>query len=981
MQTTLIRIMACTSLLLPINGALAFQDQTKTKESKPSSALETANEHFQKGRYEEARDAFTELLKNIDDKSAATIGLSRVQRSVGEWSKASELLAQQSKADPENARLSAELAECQFQQGQYSDAADAVLNALKNDPQQIKAKWIQAELLRESGKLEEAKAAYRLFVRYYNSLQPEDAETLMQIANGAAQYARWQSVSQIFKFIINTLCPDALAADENHWQSHYFSGQLLLEKYNRAQAIPELKRALAINPSAAEVYVALGDAAAQQHNWTEAETRVDAALKINPKLPRALQLKANVEFANGNISAAIEALNKSLAVNPNDQRALGMLTAVELLRDVKIIDDKEAEPYKQFAELIANIDAPDNVELETPTKPAKLMLRVAANSPAPGEYLTTLGEQLASRKKFAAAEIVFQRAIDVMPQLSQPKTSLGMLYMQTGRTEEASRILDQAFEADPFHVRVSNMRKVLKTLSGYHVINTEHFTIHVDSDNDRLLGEYMAEYLEEQYDILVKRFGYEPQQRTHFEIYHRAKGLSAHKWFSTRMVGLPWIQTIGASTGVIVALASPTATTPPYNWARVLTHEFVHVITLQQTHFNIPHWFTEALAVTAEGSERPQKWNELLAERVPKGEIWGLDELTQRFIRPESPLNWQFAYCQSRLCAQYMIEKYGADSTSKMLDCYRRGLSTSQAIKEVFKVDQREFEVGYRRFLNDIVAQLGPIDIRKSKKASEIEKEYQANPDDSEAVAAYAWSLLIQKKRRTAREMAEKALELNPNEPLAALTMARLEIFSRNYVSALTYLQSGLNREDPHSGILDLLCRISVYLKDYKNAETLYELGRTKYPHDLRWLRGAVLVYLRTDQLEKLEPALKLLAKHDEAHLTARKKLAEIALDRDEFQPAADYAKSAIYIDVNDASAHQMFGTALAGLKNHKRAIREFEVALTLTDENKALIQLNLAQSLAADGQTDKARKLAESLSDDKDVGDDAASLLDELKK
>jgi len=524
------------------------------------------------------------------------------------------------------------------------------------------------------------------------------------------------------------------------------------------------------------------------------------------------------------------------------------------------------------------------------------------------------------------------------------------------------------------------MRKVLKTLSGYHVIKTDHFTIHVDSDNDRLLGEYMAEYLEEQYEILVKRFGYEPEQRTHFEIYHRAKGLSAHKWFSTRMVGLPWIQTIGASTGVIVALASPTATNPPYNWARVLTHEFVHVITLQQTHFNIPHWFTEALAVTAEGSERSQTWNELLAKRVPRGEIWGLDELTQRFIRPESALNWQFAYCQSRLCAQYMIEKYGAESTAKMLDCYRRGLSTSQAIKEVFKIEQAEFEVGYRQFLKDIVAKLGPIDIRESKKASEIEKAYRNNPEDSEAAAEYAWSLLIQKKRRSAREIAEKALELNPKEALAALTMARLEVFSRDYLSAIDHLKKGLNRDDPHSGILDLLARISVHFKDYESAETLYELGRAKFSHDLRWLRGAVLVYLRTDQTEKLEPALKLLAKHDESHLTARKKLAEIALSRDEFKAAADYAKSAIYIDVNDATAHQLYGTALAGIKNHKRAIREFEVTLTLTDEDKPQNQLSLAKSLAADNQTERARKLAESLVNDKDVGDQAKAVLNRLK-
>src|SRR5690606_35884978 len=133
---------------------------------------------------------------------------------------------------------------------------------------------------------------------------------------------------------------------------------------------------------------------------------------------------------------------------------------------------------------------------------------------------------------------------------------------------------------------------------------------------------------------LVKQFGYEPEHRTQFELYHKAKGLSAHQWFSARMVGLPWIQTIGASTGVIIALASPTAVDTGFNWARVAKHEFVHVITLQQTAFRIPHWCTEALAVTSEGIARPAKWDELLLERVPKGQLRVLDELNDGFQRP-----------------------------------------------------------------------------------------------------------------------------------------------------------------------------------------------------------------------------------------------------------------------------------------------------------------------------------------------------------
>ena len=317
-----------------------------------------------------------------------------------------------------------------------------------------------------------------------------------------------------------------------------------------------------------------------------------------------------------------------------------------------------------------------------------------------------------------------------MPQLPEARTALGMLYMQTGRTDKAKETLDAAFKADPYHVRVSNMRKVLSVLGTYETITTDHFVIRVDSKADRILAEYMAEYLEECYAELTKLYGFEPPTRTTFEIYHDSKGLTAHEWFSARMVGLPWIQTIGASTGMMVALASPTAVKKPFNWAKVLKHEFVHIVTLQQTGFNIPHWYTEALAVTSEGLERTAIWNQLLLERVPNGELWKLDELNHIFARPETPDNWQFAYCQSRLYAQFMVEKFGPESIAKMLDAYRRNMSTNDAITEVFKIPADEFHQRYVEFVTKLVAEMSGIKPTKTKSLVELEKDYNADMEN-----------------------------------------------------------------------------------------------------------------------------------------------------------------------------------------------------------------------------------------------------------
>ncbi len=525
-----------------------------------------------------------------------------------------------------------------------------------------------------------------------------------------------------------------------------------------------------------------------------------------------------------------------------------------------------------------------------------------------------------------------------MPQLSEPKTALGMLYMRIGQTEKAREFLDVAFKADPYHVRVSNMRKVLKVLEGYDTIKTDHFIIHVDSKLDRVLGEYMSEYLEEVYPELVKHFGYEPEQRTHFEIYNNAKGLSAHQWFSARMVGLPWIQTIGASTGVIVAMASPTAKGEPYNWARVVKHEFTHVITLQQTKFNIPHWFTEALAVTSEGIERPAIWNQLLLQRVPAGEIWRLDELTPIFQRPETPLDWQFAYCQSRLYAQYMIETFGEECIAKMLDCYRRNLSTAQAIPEVFDVSADEFDDGYRKFLQRLVDEMGGGEQETPKAISEIEKQYEADRENPTAIAAYANALLKARRRNQARELASQAIEKNPAEPVAAVVLAQLEMLGRDFADAAGYLEPALDRETPHPDVLGLLAKVRLMQRRPQEAADLSELGREKLgigrfamPQSDEWLKGLAAAYLQLDQKERLEEVLTMIARLDGDSASVRKKLAELADDRGDLKTAAKWAAEVLQIDVTDVAAHEVLARAYEAADDARRARQEREFVKQLT--------------------------------------------------
>ena len=936
--------------------ALQMSGQSVAGADSPSETMAAAREHTRHGRYDEALELLEELAKASKEVDAVDVAQARCDAlyAQGKREAAEEVLNEALKQNAKSGVLHAELARLHFERGRMKEATAEVDAALQTESDQLLARLIQAHLWAEKGDIKQADEGYRWFVRYYNRRQPADAESLLYVCRGAAQYARWHSGTQIFDFCVNTLCPDALKADKQSWQARYLTGQLLLEKYNKAQGQPELKAALAINPRATEVLVALGQAAIKEYDWDEAETRGQQALEVSPKLPAALRILAEAKLYFRELDAAEKLLTDALSVNPIDQDTLALMATLRLMQD------GWPDPAR-LKRLVSHLDHIADLKLESPTRFEKIVIDVAGRNPKPGYFLTALGEQVDRFRQHAIAEPLFKQASQLMPQLSEPKTALGQLYMQTGRMDDAKKLLDEAFKADPYHVRVSNMRKVLKVLDDYETITTEHFVVRADSKLDKLLARYMAEYLEEVYPELTTMFGFEPDQRTQIELYNTAKGLSAHQWFSARMVGLPWVQTIGASTGVIIAMTSPSSLEEPLNWARVMKHEYVHILTLQQTNFNIPHWFTEALAVRSEGSPRPVEWNKLLLQRVPKGELKNLDNLSMGFIRAGNQANWNVAYCQSVLYAEYMVERFGEASLAKLLDAYRRNRTTDQAIPEVFGVDKADFEKGYRDYLNKVVADIRKTEDEPEIKPNQIEKAYEKNKKDPQAAAEYAQLMLFVKKRDEARKIADEVLQKHPANAVAAFVVGALLLRDEKPREAIRALEPALNEKHPNRRVLELMLRTRLKLKEADEAFKLCELGKQHFPYNSDWWKGTAAAAKLSGDTEKRREALKTLTLIEGDDPAPRKALAEMALAEKNYEEAFKYARLTLHIDVLDADVHQLLGASLAGLKRYPRAISEYETALELKPEDIDL-QLGLAETLMAADRKPEAKKLIDKI-------------------
>jgi tetratricopeptide (TPR) repeat protein len=528
---------------------------------------------------------------------------------------------------------------------------------------------------------------------------------------------------------------------------------LLLEKYNRADSFEAFEKALAVNPHAAEAHVGKGQLVLQKYEIKEAEEYADRALKINPKLVEGLQLRADIHWMGGEVSKALKALERARAVNPRDEATLGRIAAC-------LIMERKQDDFDKLAKEVEKYD------------------------PKPGDFYFVLGERMEERRHYEDAEKFYKKAIELRPMVPWASNSLGMLYMRMGREKEAGDLLTKAFDADEFNVRVDNTLKVLRHLDKYATIKTEHFILRYDAEKDEYLAKLMARYLEEIYERLATKFQYRPKGPYLIEVFNN------HEMFSGRVVALPDLHTIGACTGRMVAMVSPRGggINKPFNWARVLRHELVHVFNLEQTHFLIPHWYTEGLAVISEGFPRPPQWNQLLLEKVPAGDLLNLDTIDLGFIRPRSPTEWHQAYCQAQLYVEYMVDTYGKQTVGEMLAAYGEGLDTAAALKKVCKVDKAEFEKGYRKHLDKVVSTIRGKPAEKALSFRETREAYEKDPTNNDLAARLA-EFNLKRDKNAARKLADEVLERKKNHPLACYVKAQLLKASGDDDKALALLE------------------------------------------------------------------------------------------------------------------------------------------------------------------------------------------------
>jgi tetratricopeptide (TPR) repeat protein len=853
--------------------------------AQPKTDYPALKERVQRGNYSEARAGYEALLKEEKPAVAAFAGLAAVERAGGDYSKALDTLDAGLKTHPDDPTLLSHRADLHFALGKWDDAAKDAEAAIKKEDANFLARWVRTRVLRDKGDLAAADKEVRWFVKAYSDASAAekditDPELLLVVAQAGAENARWNNKPQQFKFILDEVLGDAVKRDADFWQAEAVAGALLLEKHNRADAADAFDKALKVNPKAVEALVGKGQLAMADLDSVAAGRFADQALKVNPKHPAALRLKADARLAEGDAPAAERLLLAAKLVNPREEATHARLAAVRHLA-------------------------------RKPEKVAEVEKEVAAFCAKPGVFYSEFADVLMARKQYVRAEEAFRKAAELRPDLSAPRAGLGLLLMQLGREPEAKVQLEAAFKADPFHVRVSNALRVLKHLDGYETFETAHFVIKYDPKTDKLFAAWLGDSLEEWHAEFAELYGSAPPGKLLVEVF------ATREMFSGRVLSLPGLPGAaqGASTGPLIAIPSPNAddTKKPYNWALVARHELTHAFNLTQTGFLVPIWLTEGLAVRAERSRRFDAHAALLRDRLADGTAFDLDTIGRGYHNFGNPDDVRLAYYQGLLYVEFILKTHGEDSVARLLDAFKLGLTTGDAIRRACGVEQAALEKGYREFLREQVKGLPRVE--KPIPFAELEKLHAKDPADADVAAKLAAEYARRNRSPDARKLVDAVLAKEKGHPTASVVKSRLLLRDKDAAGARAVLEESARANPSDVRVLTALGKLCAETGEPEKAAAAFEAIRKVSVPETEILDALAKLYAATKSDRQAEVLADLAARLPD-NLAVRLQLAKLHAAAGRHTDAERWAREALFVDVSDAEAK---GVLIAALKVQKK--------------------------------------------------------------
>ncbi|MBT8347426.1 MAG: tetratricopeptide repeat protein [Desulfofustis sp.] len=793
----------------------------------------------------------------------------------GDYSEAEESLRQSLAALGNNETIHSLFAEVLTLTGRSREALQVLKPFVAEQIASVQVLVQFGNILTLHGRRSEAEFYYLRAISYYDRGLVFEAGDIAFVGVACRELERFHDANNLFR--------EAARLDPENLEIQQLWGDLFSDKYNKAEARRSYEEILKQNKNYVPALVGM----AIIEGGHAAHILLDSALEINPRSVPALVARAILLSEDEHHDEAVHLLERALQINPESIEAMAILAAIAFLKDdIKTFQQLE----KQVAEL----------------------------SPGNGEFYTRIAEICGRSYRFDKAVEMARIAVELNDRLWSGHTTLGMNLLRKGDELKAKYHLEEGFRGDPFNVRAMNLLQVLEVLDGYETRTTEHFVVRLHPSETNVLWPYLKPLLEESWNTLTAKYEFIPEGPILIELF------SEHEDFAVRTSGLPNIgHLLGVCFGSVITLGSPKGHTPPgtINWQEVVWHEFTHVITLQMTKNNIPRWLSEGISVFEEKNGRPEwgRYQEIkLIKAVQDNRIIGLNDLNGSFSRARSLEDLDFAYYQSSLLVEFIVERYGFEKLKKVIHSFADQVDIGDVFLEVFAVPLEQVE---KQFISWVNHRVEMLDVDVDQAVADIHGWFSSHSSGKSPMAS--------------------------EEQKNALIEALFQLVTTSPRNFYAHFQLGLvfYADDNLVGALDHLTIASELLPNYSSipnprqilAAIYEELGDTKA------------------LIRELEALIQVKPYAYDACL----KLARAAQSGGNYDRVADYLEKAISLNPYDQGVHRLLAAAAMEQLDYGTAIREYTVLLALDDTDPALANTNLAEAFLLHGQKAEAKRYA----------------------
>ncbi|MEE8521879.1 MAG: tetratricopeptide repeat protein [Gemmatimonadota bacterium] len=829
----------------------------------PQARRSAAEEALRTGDYEKAVDEYARHVRRAPNSAVAVRGLVAALKAIGEYRQAEKAALRFNADVPSSPELLNPLGEILHLQGKRDEAAAAFARAIALDASDsLTARVNLAELNYERGRRAEAMAEFDRFIDIHNAGSSFSAAELVAIGR-ALRYLGIDD-PRLYKDALRVF-DEAIAADPTDPEPRMRVGELFLEKYNSAGAQEAFAEVLQLSPNHPGATLGMAQRA-HFDGSSEAFELTRKSLEVNPNLVAARVFLAKLYMEAEEYDEAAEEAERALSVNPASLEALAALAATRFLQG----------------------DRPGFEEARS---------RVLSLNPRYAGLHVTLAEASARNRLYKEAAEFARGAVELDPTSWSGYALLGVNQLRLGAIEEGTQNLEVAFTGDPYDIWTKNTLDLLDTFVEYAETRSPRFLFFIDGVESELLTLYFSDLAEEAYERMSRDYRYEPATPIRVEV------LRTHADFSVRTIGLAGLGALGVSFGTVIAMDSPGAREiGHFNWGSTFWHELAHTFHLGMTDHRVPRWFSEGLAVYEERRARPG-WG---GDATPgflvaylQERLLPLSELNNGFVRPTYPQQIIHSYYQASLVCEFIADGSGFQALVDMLDAYRNGLGTSQAVELVLDMSVDElndafFEYFEQRFATPLVALAPSADPREQAAPTPeaIERRARANSGDFAAQLSYGQTLFREGRHEEAEIFLTQAKELFPEYAGPG---------SPYWYLALVFKERG----SYEAAAAELEALIAINGRDYG------------------------------------------------AHL----ELAALRQEIDDPAGAAAALDRALYISPGGMQVHERLAELAGGVGDHEMAIRERRaiVALDPTDRAEALYQL--AAAYYAAGELGDARR------------------------